>query len=422
MAQSLPGVPIVGYYSEKKEDFGDHGDQIVIDGDGIKFNCLTRPYGFVAPDSKVWFQEFEDTDDFGNKTLREYLMCEGYLWTEQYEEAKKIMNEGRPQSMELDESTLKGYWSTDNNKGIDFFIINSAIVTKLCTLGEDVEPCFEGASITAPEVSSSFTKDKDKFSKDLFTMIKELKEFTFALKNEGGNSMELENQVVAAESAEAQAQEVENNFEVAVNAEVAENAETVIEPSNETVENFSNPEDNLSSENTSEIKETIEEFKKSEEEEDKADSKEDSNENKEAEAEEDEDKKVKTKNTLEEDFENLNQNFTKLQADYNALKAEYDVLVQFKNNVEDTQKTELINSFSMLSEADKEDVIKNKANYSLDEIKSKLAVICWDKKVNYNVAEETKEVVVPNTFNLNSVDNELPAWLKAVEERKNQNN
>ena len=70
MAQTLPGCPIVGYYIENKEDFGDHGDQMIIDGEGIKFNKLTKPYGFVAPDSKVWFQKFEDTDDFGNKVQK----------------------------------------------------------------------------------------------------------------------------------------------------------------------------------------------------------------------------------------------------------------------------------------------------------------------------------------------------------------
>ena len=53
MAKTLPGTPIVGYYIESKEDFGDHGDQMIIDSEGIKFKSLTRPYGFVAPDSKI---------------------------------------------------------------------------------------------------------------------------------------------------------------------------------------------------------------------------------------------------------------------------------------------------------------------------------------------------------------------------------
>ena len=79
MAKTLRGAPIVGYYKEEKEDFRDHGEKIIFDDEGIKFECLTKPYGFVAPDAKVWFQKFEDTDEFGNKVNREYLMTTGYL-------------------------------------------------------------------------------------------------------------------------------------------------------------------------------------------------------------------------------------------------------------------------------------------------------------------------------------------------------
>ena len=100
-----------------------------------------------------------------------------------FEEAKKaIEGEGRPQSMELDDDTLDGKWSTNVNTGVDFFIINDAIFTKLCILGEDVEPCFEGASITAPNVSTHFTKMDDSFTQTLFTMMQDLKKIV----SEGG--------------------------------------------------------------------------------------------------------------------------------------------------------------------------------------------------------------------------------------------
>ena len=68
MAKTLRGAPIVGYYKEEKEDFADHGEKIIFDDEGVKFECMTKPYGFVAPDAKVWFQKFEDTDEFGNKS------------------------------------------------------------------------------------------------------------------------------------------------------------------------------------------------------------------------------------------------------------------------------------------------------------------------------------------------------------------
>ena len=125
MAKTLRGAPIVGYYRKDAEDFGDHGQRVTIVADGVKFECLTKPYGFVAPDAKVWFQEFEDINSFGESTIREYLMTTGYLWTGQFEECKSaVEGEGKPHSMELDEATLKGHWET-NSKGMDFFIRNS---------------------------------------------------------------------------------------------------------------------------------------------------------------------------------------------------------------------------------------------------------------------------------------------------------
>lgn len=115
MSKTLRGAPIVGYYKEENQDFRDHGDQIIIDEKGIQFKCLTKPYGFVSPDAEVWFQKFEDTDDFGNKIVREYLMTTGFLWTGQFEEAKLAIEQGRPHSMELDKDTLDGYWSENVN-------------------------------------------------------------------------------------------------------------------------------------------------------------------------------------------------------------------------------------------------------------------------------------------------------------------
>jgi len=191
MAKTLRGAPIVGYYKEEKEDFADHGEQVIFDDEGIHFNCLTKPYGFVAPDAEIWFQKFVDTDDFGNDVEREYLMTTGYLWTGQFEEVKTVVENGRPQSMELDEATLEGRWEYNRAEGMEYFIIDDAMFSKLCILGDDVEPCFEGASVTEPQVSTSFTKVDDTFVRTLYTMMQDLKS---ALEIQGGQSkMELEN-------------------------------------------------------------------------------------------------------------------------------------------------------------------------------------------------------------------------------------
>lgn len=414
MSKTLRGAPIVGYFIESKQDFGDHGEQVIIDAEGIKFNKLTKPYGFVDPSSPVWFQEFEDTDDFGNKTIRTYLMCKGYLWTKQYEEAQKVIEESRPQSMELDKDTLDGSWAKNSNSGIEFFIINDAIFSQLCILGEEVEPCFEGASVTSPQVSSSFTMDEE-FTQTLYTMMKQLREFTLSQNNEGGNSMEEVTQSVETTEVEVSEPVVEETPQVETETEVVETEAQV--------EEFTQSETTESQGPQSEA-----EFKKDEED-DKDEDKDDSDDSKEPDDEDEDDdkKKPSSQHTLDEysrlavEYTKLQNEYSKLEAKYTALENENKGLVEFKNKVEDEKKTDLINSFYMLSDEDKKDVIENKSKYSLDDIEAKLSVICVRKKVNFE-KEEVGEAQPPLTFSLENdgeAPNQLPAWLKAVENFKN---
>lgn len=393
MAKTLRGAPIVGYYKESKEDFADHGDKIILDDEGIHFQCMTRPYGFVSPDAEVWFQKFEDYDDFGNSVIREYLMTTGFLWTGQYEECKSaVEGEGKPHSMELDENTLDGQWSENLKTGLDLFIINDAIFSKLCILGDDVEPCFEGSSVSAPKVSSSFALD-DNFKKTLFTMMQDLQT---AL--EGGNKMSLENENLGApvtETPEQVAEPIEATPEFTENAPVDNIGE---EPATENQEGIETPTDSFKKEDDKE-KESKEDA-------------EDSNSNPKEEDKDDEDKKKFE--LLSAEHEDLKQKFTQLQNDYN-------VLIAFKNEVESAKKDEMINSFYMLSDEDKKEVIENKAKYSLEEIESKLSIVFAKKSLaemsnSEGVATEKPAV----TFNLSEVeDASVPAWISAVRNTKN---
>jgi len=72
----------------------------------------------------------------------------------------------------------------------------------------------------------------------------------------------------------------------------------------------------------------------------------------------------------------------------------------------------------MLSDEDKADVISNKEKYTLDEIKSKLSVICFDKKINFNTTEEKTEDIVSYTINTSEENDSLPEWVKAVKEQE----
>ena len=421
MAKTLRGAPIVGYFKKEKEDFADHGNRMIIDDEGIKFECMTQPYGFVSPDAKVWFQTFEDTDEFGNTVTRKYLMTTGYLWTGQYEECKVVETEGRPQSMELDENTLNGHWANNPQKDMEFFIINDAIFSKLCILGDDVEPCFEGASVTKPNVSSSFTKIDDEFKRTLFSMMQELQ---FAL--QGGQQMENEVKVPETVVEETPAAEVEQYTEE-VSAPAVEDAVTA-EPT-EVVENdfaaSTDEEEKEDNEAAPAEEEKEEAFKTDDEEEKKEYSKEENEEkSEEKKSEENSDAPAEEEKKEEEeekkDYALLETEFTALQEKYSELEGKYNELVAFKAQVEDAQKDEMISKFYFLSDEDKKEVVENKSKYTLEEIESKLSVICVRNRVNFNLDDSSKndintEEPVVTTFNIANEGPSIPAWIKAVQ-------
>ena len=423
IGQTLPGSPIVGHYRKEKEDFTDHGEQIIFDDEGMKINDLTRPYGFVPTNAKVWFQKFVETDILGTQVEREYLMTEGYLWTGQYEEAKRIYEseDGNPQSMKLHEETLQGHWSKSIKQGVDFFIINDAIIQNLCILGEDTEPCFEGADVTAPKISAHFSKDNN-FVTTLFTMMKQLDE---TLKNEkGGSPMvnQLETPIVE-ENFSTNEDKVDESINTENQVITEEFAATSDEDKKEEKdEEEKKPAFEHTKEEDEEDKKDVCEnslsYKKEEDDEEKDDVKDKEDDMDNSDDEKDDEEESKKKYSL------LEQELNELKSNYAALEESYKELVAFKNAVDDEKKDALINQFYMLSDEDKKEVIENKSNYSLEDIEAKLSVICVRKKVNFDLEDNNKKVEesAPITYNLNSVEsNNLPAWLKAVEATKNRN-
>ena len=396
MSKTLRGAPIVGYYKEENQDFRDHGDQIIIDEKGIQFKCLTKPYGFVSPDAEVWFQKFEDTDDFGNKIVREYLMTTGFLWTGQFEEAKLAIEQGRPHSMELDKDTLDGYWSENVNTKMELFIVNDAIFSKLCILGDDVEPCFEGSSVTAPNVSTNFSKVDDNFKQTLFSMMQDLK---FAL--EGGNMAKVDE-----EKKDKTNETVENKTDKTTE-EVKDIKTKEDKKEEDKKEDNPAPAEDKKEEDKKEDNPAPAEDKKEE------DKKEDNPAP--AEDKKEEDKKDKKDYALM---------YSELETKYNDLSAKYESLVAFKQNVEKQQKEELISGFYMLSDEDKKDVVAHIDEYSLDDIEAKLSVICVRKKVNFDLDDtsknenKTEEENPVTTFNLENAGDSVPAWIKAIQNHK----
>lgn len=383
MAKTLRGAPIVGYYKEEKGDFADHGEKVIIDDEGIKFQCMTVPYGFVSPDAKVWFQTFNDIDDFGNEIKREYLVTTGYLWTGQYEECKKALD-GRPHSMELDNDSLEGKWSTDNSTGMDFFIVNDATFSKLCILGDDVEPCFEGSSITSP--ATTFSKVDDSFKHTLFSMMEDLK---FALK--GGNEQVTQEATMVEQSIEDNTENLDSSNESIVN----ENDTSIEEPTAESVES---PETEFENQD-----------EKDKDKQNKDDNK-DSDSEYSCNGKDDEDKKK---------YSLLETEYNELKTKFDLLQAKCEELEKVTTSYEREKKEELISKFYMLDDEDKKDVKDNIDKYSLDDIESKLSVICVRKRVSFT--SEVEEEQPATTFSLEGLDAEddTPEWIKAVLDYKN---
>ena len=302
-------------------------------------------------------------------------MTTGFLWTGQFEEAKRVIEKGNNQSMELDDETLDGYWSTNVKNNMDFFIINDAIFSKLCILGEDVEPCFEGASVTAPDVSTTFSKVDNDFKQTLYTMMQDLK---FAL--EGGKSMEKE--VIEEEINTSSAVEEEKEDNVVVEEEDNAAAEETVDE-----EEIEESEEEVIEEDT-----TIE----------------DEVDNTEEDVEESIDEPAAEEFSLED--------YNALKTSFSELEEKYNELVNFKKEIENEKKAKLIDSFYMLSEDDKKDVKEHIDEYSLEDIESKLSVICVRKKVNFdsdNSAKNNKQIEEENldvtTFNLEQDESTVPA-------------
>ena len=450
MANSLPGCPIVGFFNEEKNDFEEHNRIIDISNGQFKIKDTTRPYGFVDLGAKVWFQKF--LDDGMNE--REYMMTEGWLWTGQYPECRRILAHGNNQSMELDEELINAHWSKDGNGDPKFFIINEAIISKLCTLGEANEPCFEGASIGAPTIQFAF---EDGFKEQLFSMISELNDYL----NKGGEKVftryaveigdalwtALYSHVEGTYGIESVCEDGEQKFAVLTDADnkyyrldfsVAEDGAITFAAEATLLEEYTPSEEpQFDAEAVAEYAKS----KKKDEEEPKDDEgSDDGDEEKcpkcgkkksececEDEPDEDDDNKKKGKKekyNLEEiqEYVELSSNYAALETNYSAaqariteLEGQLAELTTFKKGVEKAEKEKMIASFYMLSDEDKSDVMTNIDTYSLDDIEAKLSILCVRNKVSFNLDDDKNDGTNPTVFKLDEgMSDDAPAWVKAL--------
>lgn len=126
----------------------------------------------------------------------------------------------------------------------------------------------------------------------------------------------------------------------------------------------------------------------------------------------------KKKYNLEEipEYVELAKNYALLQKKCDEYEAELNPLREFKKAADRKEKQSMIDSFYMLSDEDKKDVVANIDTYSLNDIEAKLSIICVRNKVNFNLDDDNK-IKEPMVYSLGDNDNgndDAPAWIKAV--------
>lgn len=136
LAKSLAHVPIVGCIKEGEEsiyDFSGHEEKITITTDGIDFEYIGVPFGFIPEDHNAHI-EIRDG--------KQWLVAEGFLWTKfnQSIDIFESNNGKKSQSMEIED--VLGYV---DDEGV--LHIEEAVFSALCILGNDVAPAMTGSTI-----------------------------------------------------------------------------------------------------------------------------------------------------------------------------------------------------------------------------------------------------------------------------------
>jgi hypothetical protein len=401
MSKTLANIPIVGEYVETIEDFKDHGGKIEITTDDIKFIQTTKPYGFVPEETEISWQNIKEDDG----TVREYLTCTGYLWTGKYPEAAKVIEESRPQSMELVEDTLEGVWKQENGELI--FHITQAEFSALCILGEDVPPAFESANIGSYYISNpiSFQKKFGRLLRDYEESLPKVSNFSAKEstkeKEEGGQNMFQFNLNLEEDSLRHQIYNILNPVEEDKRewkysiASVTNDSVLYVEESTGTgfyqdyrlttggVEWIKEPREIVIGEiDNTEFNDLKEKY-----------------------------------TTLEEQHEELKRNYNEIKEkssnteEFAALQEENKALKEFKEKVETKEKEAVITQFKvLLTEEDINPFEEKIAEYTKEQLEEKLSVIAI-KKANFSMKEKDDDFI-PNDYQTSDNDDEVTQLIK----------
>lgn len=343
-------TPVVGFFDPATQTWASHSGPTLANG-----------YGYV--ENFLGWEPFEDTDGI----TREYAVFSVVLFTDYYEEAKKII--GQNQSMELDPASITGDWTLIN--GEEYYVYNTAKMLGFCVIGEH-EPCFSVSSFFSKN-DDTYNSQYEKFSSLLFNLKTQVEEAE--KNNEGGEQPmnEFENQEVVEQVENPQVQEeVQDTFQA--EEETVESAETAVE---EEVVNEETTEPESAEE---EVSEEPSEF----------------------------DALQAQFNELQESYNKLQSDFEEAQSRIESTTSEIESLraqnVELQNTIqnyeqqaiafENARKEKLFEKYEKVLNEEEITPIKGEIeNFSYEELESKLAIIFANQKMSSS--DESEKVPLP---------------------------
>lgn len=161
LLSSIPYTPVKGIYDGYDGDYTDHGNK----------RSEGRIYGIVPENPNLAWERHLDEDG----VEREYACVDVLIFTALYQEAQDIV--GKAQSMEIYEPSIQGAWKVINGRRM--FEYSDGCFLGLQVLGEEVEPCFEGAAFFS-------------LYKSLKEIINEIEQFSLKLpENQTGGQLKM---------------------------------------------------------------------------------------------------------------------------------------------------------------------------------------------------------------------------------------
>lgn len=365
LIKTIPGTPIVGRFNSESDDFEGHGEGQIA-------------YGFVPLEPNP--MKVEVTEDvYGLPVKRTYYEVDAIIWDGRFPEAKKILDEEKSLSMELNPDTLEGEFEIYDDK--TYLKITNAEFYGITVLGDGHTPCFKDA-------------------KFLQTYTSMLSAYEALMKgqesNMGGKDMPItEEEVVEVKETEATI----NNEEISVDEASEENVS--VEEAKESTPTEDGVEEGT--EENTEVEETVDseteesaEFVSKDEDEANSEKK----KRGECEAVEDEETEEQSTESEEPEVEEAEADSEKYE-ETEALKAEIEELKGKLEVYENAAKEELISKFSSkINDSDFMGEIKeNLGKYSVDELKSTLGAKLAEQVLVEETSDEEKVNGMVYSFN-----------------------